>query len=239
MPPLAGDLEVGDIADPHLILSLAGLLVRTAQDAIQEPRQAGATAVQAGRTGTHAFLPHQPFDPAASDRLSLSPEGGMHPWTAVGLPAGLVHLADLLYQRGVFDPAITRRPPGPGVVAGGTDPPNRLRSRLGCQLVAVARLHKQDLARGAGFAPLPNALERKYPSVSQSLAWQFPFPSRIVRACPQTGRRLRSHASESGVQMAFKNAVRRAGIVKHASVHTLRHSFATHVLVAGTDIRTI
>ena len=117
--------------------------------------------------------------------------------------------------------------------------PDRLRSRLGRQLVGVARLHKQDLARGAGFAPLPNALERKYPSASQSLAWQFLFPSRVVRACPQTGRRLRWHASESGVQMAFKNAVRQAGIVKHASVHTLRHSFATQLLAAGTDIRTI
>lgn len=82
-------------------------------------------------------------------------------------------------------------------------------------------------------------MQRKYPSASQSLAWQFLFPSRVVRACPQTGRRLRWHASETGVQMAFKDAVRQAGIVKHASVHTLRHSFATHLLAAGTDIRTI
>ena len=117
--------------------------------------------------------------------------------------------------------------------------PDRLRSPIRRQLVGVARLHKQDLARGAGFAPLPNALQRKYPSARQSLAWQFLFPSRVVRACPQTGRRLRWHASESGVQMTFKDAVRQAGIVKHASLHTLRHSFATHLLAAGTDIRTI
>lgn len=69
--------------------------------------------------------------------------------------------------------------------------PDRLQSPIRRQLVGVARLHKQDLARGAGFAPLPNALQRKYPSASQSLAWQFLFPSRVVRACPQTGRRLR------------------------------------------------
>ena len=117
--------------------------------------------------------------------------------------------------------------------------PDRLKSPLRRQLLAVARLHKQDLARGSGFAPLPNALERKYPSASQSLAWQFLFPSRVVRTCPQTGRRLRWHASESGVQTAFKEAVHEAGIAKHASVHTLRHSFATHLLAAGTDIRTI
>lgn len=117
--------------------------------------------------------------------------------------------------------------------------PDRLQAPLRRQLLGVARLHKRDLVRGAGFVPLPNALERKYPSASQSLAWQFLFPSRVVRACPQTGRLLRWHASESGVQMAFKEAVRQAGIIKHASVHTLRHSFATHLLASGTDIRTI
>jgi len=117
--------------------------------------------------------------------------------------------------------------------------PRQLERLLQRQLLRVAGLHKQDLARGAGFAPLPKALERKYSSASQSLAWQYLFPSRVVRTCPKTGRRLRWHASESGVQVAFKAALHQAGIARHASVHTLRHSFATHLLAAGTDIRTI
>jgi len=99
--------------------------------------------------------------------------------------------------------------------------------------------HQEDLKLGYGAVYLPGALERKYPKAAQEWRWQYVFPARDVSVDPRSGVKRRHHLDEATVHRAIKTAVSRVGIQKNVSSHTFRHSFATHGLQAGADIRTI
>ena len=117
--------------------------------------------------------------------------------------------------------------------------PDSISDRLDEHLVRVQVIHKSDVDAGIRGVSLPHALARKYPQAGNEWGWQYLFPSSKRSKSPYTGEVKRHHADQKGVQRAVKAAIKQVGIKKHASCHTFRHSFATHLLETGYDIRTV
>ncbi len=117
--------------------------------------------------------------------------------------------------------------------------PESVRAELRRHLLDVRAMHERDLARGAGWVALPHALARKYPEAGRDWVWQWVFPATRLMREVDAGRPGRHHCHETVIQRAVSAAVRRSGISKRASCHTFRHSFATHLLEDGYDIRTV
>jgi integron integrase len=117
--------------------------------------------------------------------------------------------------------------------------PQAVKGQLRLHLEEVKKLHDKDLVSGYGEVFLPDSLGRKMPNAGKEWRWQYVFPSSKLSVDPRSGKVRRHHIDETSIQKAVRAAVNKAGIVKHATVHTMRHSFATHLLQNGVNIREV
>ena len=117
--------------------------------------------------------------------------------------------------------------------------PEKIKDPLRAYLKIVKRIYEKDLRNGYGEVELPYALARKYPNVAKEWGWQYVFPASRISKDPRSGIERRHHLHETVLQKSLRQAIRKAGIVKHGGCHTLRHSFATHLIENGYDIRTV